>query len=1104
MLIIDLIYNLSVLVALSVLSGFIDNHFDRKTIKGVMFQGLLFGFVAIIGMLYPFNLMPGIIFDGRSIVISLCTLFFGPIAGLLSSLMAIIFRIILGGGGALMGTLVISSSFIIGYYFYYKRTKNKFPLSKINLYLFGVLTSAAMMALMLSLPSAAILTAYKTITFTVMLAYPIISFVIGKILLDQEENRNSIEKIKQEESLFRTTLYSIGDAVITTDNSGLVQHMNPIAENLTGWNESNAKGMKLTDVFKIINEDTRLEVENPVVRVLKEKTLVGLANHTHLISKNGGEKPIADSGAPIIDENGNIIGVVLVFRDQTNERKKEIELKEREEKLQSIFRAAPIGIGVVVNRVFVEINPRMCEMVGYTKEELIGKNSRLLYATQEEYDFVGSEKYKQIASHGTGAVETRFVRKDGRIIDILLASTPIEFDDLSKGVTFTALDISERKRIEAELQSSEEKFRSIVEGAPEPIFIQLNGKFAYVNPAFIELVGAKNSSELIGSSVMERFHPDYHKEILERIKRLNVEKRRVQTTEMKYLRMDGSEVWVETTGEPIVFDGGNGALVFVRNINDRKLASEALKESEEKMRLIIEGSSFFFFYTQDINGDITYISPTVEKITGYKVEEWMNQRHWFTTENPVNENAFKRTHQHLQGKIISEPLYLEIKHKNGSNILLEIFETPIIKNGKVEGLQGIARDITENKQAEKALKESDEKFRFIFENHSAVKLLIEADTGDIYDANFAAEKFYGFSREKLKKMNISQINTLSQEEVQREMQKAVEEKRVQFQFQHKLADGSIRNVEVFSSKVEIAGIKYLHSIIQDITEKMKAEEQLKLYREHLEELVELRTKELNEVNNKLLVEIEKEKEYEMLLKQALENEKEINEIKSRFISTTSHEFRTPLTAVLSSFELIQRYGKKWDEEKYNYHAAKIKNSIEYLTNLLDDVLTISRSESGKIAFEPTNINLKNMCTELIEEAKIHCNEKHRFVYDFEPEQVEFCLDPKLIRFILTNLLTNAVKYSPAGGEIYLNVKSVNDKILLKITDKGIGIPEDEIQYLFEPFHRAKNTTEIQGTGLGLSIVKRSVQIHQGEIKVDSKLGKGTSFTIILPLNKGGR
>jgi signal transduction histidine kinase len=97
--------------------------------------------------------------------------------------------------------------------------------------------------------------------------------------------------------------------------------------------------------------------------------------------------------------------------------------------------------------------------------------------------------------------------------------------------------------------------------------------------------------------------------------------------------------------------------------------------------------------------------------------------------------------------------------------------------------------------------------------------------------------------------------------------------------------------------------------------------------------------------------------------------------------------------------LIQRYGKKWDEEKYNYHAAKIKNSIEYLTNLLDDVLTISRSESGKIAFEPTNINLKNMCTELIEEAKIHCNEKHRFVYDFEPEQVEFCLDPKLIRFI---------------------------------------------------------------------------------------------------------
>ncbi|HED37642.1 MAG TPA: PAS domain S-box protein, partial [Ignavibacteria bacterium] len=328
MLNIQLIYNLSVLVALSVLSGFVDSRYSRKTLNGKILQGLLFGTIAIIGMMYPFKFAEGIIFDGRSIVISLGTLFFGPLSGLIALILAIIYRIYLGGGGVLAGTLVISASFLIGYYFYFLRKNGKFKLNKLNLYLFGVIVSAAMIALLLTLPENLIVDVYKTITITVILVYPLITLVIGKILSDQEENINAINKIKLEESLFRTTLYSIGDAVITTNKKGEVQYVNTVAEKLTGWKELEVKGKPLEEVFNILNEDTRKKVENPVHKILRDGAIVGLANHTILISKNGTEIPITDSGAPIINDNNEILGVVLVFRDQTKEREYQRKIQE--------------------------------------------------------------------------------------------------------------------------------------------------------------------------------------------------------------------------------------------------------------------------------------------------------------------------------------------------------------------------------------------------------------------------------------------------------------------------------------------------------------------------------------------------------------------------------------------------------------------------------------------------------------------------------------------------------------------------------------------------------------------------------------------------------
>jgi signal transduction histidine kinase len=197
MIVIDLIDNLSVLVALSVVSGFIDLRFDRRTRMGMILQGILFGINAVIGMLNPFVLTHGIIFDGRSIVISLCTLYFGPIAGTITAFIALAFRIYLGGVGTIMGTAVIVSSWIIGWLFYYWRAKkNRRHLSGLNLYVFGILVHLAMLALIFTLPSGYINTAFRTISLTVIGIYPVITILIGKILLDQQENKLYVEEIR--------------------------------------------------------------------------------------------------------------------------------------------------------------------------------------------------------------------------------------------------------------------------------------------------------------------------------------------------------------------------------------------------------------------------------------------------------------------------------------------------------------------------------------------------------------------------------------------------------------------------------------------------------------------------------------------------------------------------------------------------------------------------------------------------------------------------------------------------------------------------------------------------------------------------------------------
>jgi PAS domain S-box-containing protein len=244
--------------------------------------------------------------------------------------------------------------------------------------------------------------------------------------------------------------------------------------------------------------------------------------------------------------------------------------------------------------------------------------------------------------------------------------------------------------------------------------------------------------------------------------------------------------------------------------------------------------------------------------------------------------------------------------------------------------------------------------------------------------------------------------------------------------------------------------------------------------------------------------VTRRKQQEQEMQSALEKEKELNELKSHFVSTASHEFRTPLATILSSVELLEYYGHLSTESENREYFQQIRTAIDRMTSLMSDVLTLEKTDVGKMEINPIQLNLEQFCHSLITEIHLGSKRQHNISFLLRGESSQGLLDEKVLRHVFGNLLSNAVKYSPIEGNISFEVIRHNHEVIFQIRDQGIGIPEEARQRLFEPFFRAKNVGTVSGTGLGLSIVKRLVEMHGGHINVDSQEGKGTTFTVVLP------
>ncbi|NEU75558.1 hybrid sensor histidine kinase/response regulator [Hassallia byssoidea VB512170] len=233
------------------------------------------------------------------------------------------------------------------------------------------------------------------------------------------------------------------------------------------------------------------------------------------------------------------------------------------------------------------------------------------------------------------------------------------------------------------------------------------------------------------------------------------------------------------------------------------------------------------------------------------------------------------------------------------------------------------------------------------------------------------------------------------------------------------------------------------------------------------------------------------------LKQANDNLQQINEIKTRFLSIASHEIRNPLHTISAYAQILQRSSDKLPEEKKQEFYEKIKVYVKKITDILDDILLLSRGESGKQRINPIPINLNEFCEQVIQETQLL--NKNIINFFCEDKYINACIDEKVLRHILINLLTNAIKYSPKDSPIDLELISNESEVIFQIKDKGIGITPEDQQHLFESFYRASNVGNIPGTGLGLAIVKQCVDLHGGKIAVKSEVGVGTTFTVTLPI-----
>lgn len=522
--------------------------------------------------------------------------------------------------------------------------------------------------------------------------------------------------------------------------------------------------------------------------------------------------------------------------------------------------------------------------------------------------------------------------------------------------------------------------------------------------------------------------------------------------------------------------------------------------------------------TTDEKGVIEQINPTAANLFGYEAGEIVGM--------PISKlmvEPHRSFHDEYIKKYLATGEYSSIeKGKEVEGICKDGAEFPFWL--RLEAVQlkerlifvGVIHDISEIRQTESNLEAAETRLSAIID--AAVDGIIIIDRlGRMEEVNPAAARIFGYDAQYLVGKNVRVLmpepDHSQHDQYLRNYHNSGIGKIIGIgrEVKGKRKDGSLFPFNLSISEVKLPKRTIYVGVIHDISAQKEAQRRVEELNAQLEQKVEERTEKLAEVVNKLLVtnrnletqiqETQKAREAlitsERELKVALAKEQELNQLKTRFVSTASHEFRTPLSTIKSSASLIARYTAPGTEAKRQKHVDRIKSAVNNLTNILDDFLSISKLEEGKFRHELADFNVVAFIDDVIDELQLMLKTGQTIRQSHEGDD-EVCIDRVFLKNIVINLVSNAIKYSHEKQNIDIFTKVEDDELIIEVKDYGIGIPINEQVHLFERFFRATNAINIKGTGLGLHIVKKYVDLMDGSIKFTSAEGKGTTFTVTVP------
>lgn len=538
---------------------------------------------------------------------------------------------------------------------------------------------------------------------------------------------------------------------------------------------------------------------------------------------------------------------------------------------------------------------------------------------------------------------------------------------------------------------------------------------------------------------------------------------------------------------------------------------QRLKLNEKGFEVVFEHATLGILIVAQ-SGEIIALNPYCADLFGYEKQELEGQTIEVLIPSSLRQKH-KSSRQHYQknphAREMGKNMALTGLRKNGLEFPVEISLSPFTVEDEVFTVAFVI-DITARKSAEMRIFELNQNYERLISNLPGMVYKFRADEN--LTAEYVSEgafKLTGYSDTEICQQDFSFYDLIQEDDIQlvKANQSRAMEIESSYEMNYRILTKSGEERWIWDRGIVYRehGFVFIEGFMRDVTERIQSRIKLRELNQDLERRVERRTSELANAlmeiqsKNEDLTELyEKTRIAENDAQRALEKERELNELKSRFVSMASHEFRTPLTTILSSANLIARYPEADHQEKREKNIARIRKSVTHLTTILTEFLSLEKLQSGMAEVHPEEMDAVTFFEDFLDDLSKITKPGQQIDFSFEGENRKAQLDPQAMRHVLNNLGSNAIKYSPENTTIKVRLERTGEDLKFSITDQGIGIPKADQEHLFSRFFRAGNVTNVQGTGLGLTIVMNYIEMMGGEISFESIENKGTTFHITIP------